>query len=88
MLVFITGMRSHPSTAPQHHTTGPRPRAPGLLSLSGSLVSLLSPVFAAAVLALLGLEAVIAFDLLTRGSASPTPAGPAPWGTAGSRAPR
>ncbi len=40
-------------------------RVSGLLSLSGSLVSLLSPVFAAAVLALLGLEAVIAFDLLT-----------------------
>ena len=40
-------------------------RVSGLLSLSGSLVILLSPVFAAAVLALLGLEAVIAFDLLT-----------------------
>lgn len=40
-------------------------RVSGLLSLSGSLVSLLSPVFATAVLTLLGMEAVIAFDLLT-----------------------
>ena len=40
-------------------------RVSGLLSFSSSLVSLLSPVFATAMLALLGLEAVIAFDLAT-----------------------
>jgi len=40
-------------------------RVSGLLSFSNSLVSLLSPVFATAVLTLLGLEAVIAFDLIT-----------------------
>ena len=40
-------------------------RVSGLLSLSNSLVTLLAPVFATAVLALLGLEAVIAFDLAT-----------------------
>lgn len=37
----------------------------GLLSFSSSLVSLLAPVFATAMLTLLGLEAVIFFDLLT-----------------------
>lgn len=40
-------------------------RVSGLLSFSSSLVSLLAPAFATAVLTLLGLEAVIAFDLLT-----------------------
>ncbi len=40
-------------------------RVSGLLSLSGSLVTLLSPVFATALLTLLGLEAVILFDLAT-----------------------
>lgn len=40
-------------------------RVSGLMSLSNSLVTLLSPVFAAAVLTLLGLEAVIGFDLAT-----------------------
>lgn len=40
-------------------------RVSGLLSLSQSLVTLLSPVFATALLTLLGLEAVIAFDLAT-----------------------
>lgn len=40
-------------------------RVAGLRSLSGSLVTLLSPVLATAVLMLLGLEAVIAFDLAT-----------------------
>ena len=40
-------------------------RVGGLLSLSSSLVTLLSPVFATAMLTLLGLEAVIAFDLAT-----------------------
>ena len=40
-------------------------RVSGLLSLSSSLVSLLSPVFATAMLTLLGLEAVIFFDLAT-----------------------
>jgi len=40
-------------------------RVSGLLSFSSSLVTLLSPVFATAVLTLLGLEAVIAFDLAT-----------------------
>lgn len=40
-------------------------RVSGLLSLSGSLVSLLTPALATAVLTLLGLEAVIAFDLIT-----------------------
>lgn len=40
-------------------------RVSGLLSLSSSLVSLLSPVFATAVLTLLGLKAVIVFDLAT-----------------------
>ncbi|MBD5161977.1 MAG: MFS transporter [Oscillibacter sp.] len=40
-------------------------RVSGLLSFSGSLVSLLSPVFATAVLTLLELEAVIVFDLAT-----------------------
>ena len=40
-------------------------RVSGLLSFSSSLVSLLSPVFATAMLTLLGLEAVIAFDLAT-----------------------
>ena len=40
-------------------------RVAGLRSLSGSLVTLLSPVLAAAALTLLGLEAVIAFDLAT-----------------------
>lgn len=40
-------------------------RVSGLLSLSQSLVTLLSPAFATALLALLGLEAVIAFDLAT-----------------------
>ena len=40
-------------------------RVSGLLSLSSSLVTLLSPIFATAVLTLLGLEMVIAFDLAT-----------------------
>ena len=40
-------------------------RVSGLLSFSSSLVSLLSPVFATAMLTLLGLEAVILFDLAT-----------------------
>ena len=40
-------------------------RVSGLLSLSSSLVTLLSPVLATAVLTLLGLEAVIVFDLVT-----------------------
>ncbi len=40
-------------------------RVSGLLSFSSSLVSLLSPVFATAMLTLLGLEAVIVFDLAT-----------------------
>ena len=40
-------------------------RVSGLLSFSSSLVSLLSPVFATAMLTLLGLEAVILFDLTT-----------------------
>ena len=40
-------------------------RVAGLRSLSSSLVTLLSPVLAAAALTLLGLEAVIAFDLTT-----------------------
>lgn len=40
-------------------------RVSGLLSLSQSLVTLLSPAFATALLTLLGLEAVIAFDLAT-----------------------
>lgn len=40
-------------------------RVSGLLSLSSSLVTLLSPVLATAVLTLLGLEAVIVFDLAT-----------------------
>ena len=40
-------------------------RVAGLRSLSSSLVTLLSPVLAAAALTLLGLEAVIAFDLAT-----------------------
>lgn len=40
-------------------------RVSGLLSLSSSLVSLLSPVFATAVLTLFGVEAVILFDLAT-----------------------
>ena len=40
-------------------------RVGGLLSLSSSLVTLLSPIFATAILALAGLEAVIAFDLAT-----------------------
>lgn len=40
-------------------------RVSGLLSLSSSLVTLLAPVFATALLTLLGLEAVIAFDLAT-----------------------
>lgn len=40
-------------------------RVGGLLSLSSSLVTLLSPILATAALTLLGLEAVIAFDLAT-----------------------
>lgn len=40
-------------------------RAMGLRSLSSSLTTLLAPALATAVLTLLGLEAVIAFDLLT-----------------------
>ena len=40
-------------------------RVSALRGLSSSLVSLLSPVLATAVLTLLGLEAVIAFDLIT-----------------------
>lgn len=40
-------------------------RVSGLQSLSSSLVTLLSPVLATAVLTLLGLEAVIVFDLAT-----------------------
>jgi len=40
-------------------------RVSGLLSLSNSLVTLLAPSFATAVLTLLGLEAVIVFDLAT-----------------------
>ena len=40
-------------------------RVMGLRSLSNSLTTMLSPVLATAVLTLLGLEAVIAFDLLT-----------------------
>ena len=40
-------------------------RVGGLRSLSSSLVTLLSPVLATAILTLAGLEAVIAFDLLT-----------------------
>ncbi len=40
-------------------------RVGGLRSLSSSLVTLLSPALATAMLTLLGLEAVIAFDLLT-----------------------
>ena len=40
-------------------------RVGGLLSLSSSLVTLLSPVFATAILTLAGLETVIAFDLAT-----------------------
>ncbi|MBD5149689.1 MAG: MFS transporter [Oscillibacter sp.] len=40
-------------------------RVAGLRSLSSSLVTLLSPVLAAAALTLLGLEAVIVFDLTT-----------------------
>ena len=40
-------------------------RVAGLRSLSSSLVTLLSPVLATAALTLLGLEAVIAFDLAT-----------------------
>ncbi len=40
-------------------------RVMGLRSLSGSLTTLLSPALATAVLTLLGLEAVIAFDLIT-----------------------
>lgn len=40
-------------------------RAAGLRGLSSSLVTLLSPVLATAMLTLLGLEAVIAFDLIT-----------------------
>lgn len=65
-------------------------RVSGLLSLSSSLVTLLSPVFATALLTLLGLEAVIAFDLATcalavlallrwvRFPEAPAPAGKAP----------
>lgn len=40
-------------------------RVGGLRSLSNALVTMLAPVLATAVLTLLGLEAVIAFDLLT-----------------------
>ena len=40
-------------------------RVAGLRSLSSSLVTLLSPILATAMLTLLGLEAVIAFDLVT-----------------------
>ncbi|MBD5168698.1 MAG: MFS transporter [Oscillibacter sp.] len=40
-------------------------RVAGLRSLSSSLVTLLSPILATAMLTLLGLEAVIAFDLTT-----------------------
>jgi len=40
-------------------------RVGGLRSLSGSLVTLLSPALATAMLTLAGLEAVIAFDLIT-----------------------
>ena len=40
-------------------------RVAGLRGLSSSLVTLLSPVLATAMLTLLGLEAVIAFDLIT-----------------------
>lgn len=40
-------------------------RVGGLRALSGALVTMLSPMLATAMLTLLGLEAVIAFDLLT-----------------------
>ena len=44
-------------------------RVGGLRSLSGSLTTLLAPALASAVLALAGLEAVIAIDLVTCGAA-------------------
>ena len=54
-------------------------RVSGLLSLSQSLTTLLSPVLATALLGLLGLEAVIVFDLATCAAA----VGTLLWGVGG-----